>query len=77
MRRQCKTVLIRDVQILTSGRYYQHAPVNPLRYFLVILRSVFIEGANAQVLWPQLWPMLLIGLACLSTAAVLFRRRMY
>lgn len=49
---------------------------NPLRYFLVILRSVFLEGATAGLLWPQYWPMALIGSLCLFMAATLFRRRM-
>ncbi|MFA6174557.1 MAG: ABC transporter permease [Kiritimatiellales bacterium] len=50
---------------------------NPLRYFLVILRSVFLEGATVNILWPQYWPMAIIGCFCLCTAAFLFRRRMY
>jgi len=51
--------------------------INPLRYFLVILRSVFLEGATPTLLWPQYWPMALIGLFCLTLAARLFRGRMY
>jgi len=49
---------------------------NPLRYFLVILRSVFLEGANVSLLWPQFWPMALIGCFCLFMAGALFRHRM-
>lgn len=49
---------------------------NPLRYFLVIVRSVFLEGATANLLWSQYWPMAIIGIICLFTASVLFRRRM-
>ncbi|HNX53280.1 MAG TPA: ABC transporter permease [Pontiellaceae bacterium] len=50
--------------------------INPLRYFIVILRSVFLEGATVPLLWPQYWPMALIGCICLFMAAILFRRRM-
>ena len=50
---------------------------NPMRYFLVIVRSVFLQGASFNLLWSQYWPMLLIGLVSLSTAALLFRKRMY
>lgn len=50
--------------------------INPLRYFLVILRSVFLEGATAGLLWPQYLPMALIGIFCLFMAATLFRWRM-
>ena len=51
--------------------------LNPMRYFLIIVRSVFLQGASFDLLWSQYWPMLLIGLANLSVAAVLFRKRMY
>lgn len=50
--------------------------LNPLRYFMVILRGVFLEGASAGVLFPQFWPMALIGLAAMVFAGWLFRHRM-
>ena len=37
--------------------------LNPMRYFLVIVRSVFLEGANLSSLAPQYWPMAAIGAA--------------
>ena len=51
--------------------------LNPMRYFLVILRGVFLEGATAKLLVHQLWPMALIGLVSLLIAGSLFRRRLY
>jgi ABC-2 type transport system permease protein len=51
--------------------------VNPLRYFLVVLRKVFLEGASFSLLLDQFWPMAVIGLVTLSAATLLFRRRMY
>jgi len=51
--------------------------INPLRYFVVVLRGVFLEGANLPMLADQLWPMLLIGAVSLTIAALLLRRRMY
>jgi ABC-2 type transport system permease protein len=51
--------------------------LNPLRYFMEILRSVFLEGAGTSLLWDEYWPMAVIGLANLILAAFLFRRRMY
>jgi drug efflux transport system permease protein len=51
--------------------------IDPMRYFMVILRGVFLEGSGFAVLWPQFWPLALIGLVCLSFAAWLFRHRMY
>jgi ABC-2 type transport system permease protein len=49
----------------------------PLRYFLTILRGVYLEGADISLLWPQFWPMALIGLASLAFAGWLFRHRLY
>ncbi len=51
--------------------------LDPLRYFLVVLRGVFLEGDSYALLWNQYWPMALIGLASLSAAGWLFRHRMY
>lgn len=50
---------------------------DPLRYFLVIVRASFLEGASMQLLVDQYWPLLAIGLATLASAGWLFRRRMY
>ena len=50
--------------------------LNPLRYFMVILRSVFLEGASFSMLLDQFWPMAVIGLVSLAAATWLFRRRM-
>ena len=51
--------------------------INPMRYFLVILRSLFLEGGSAFLLWPEYWPMAIIGVVNLALAAWLFRHRMY
>jgi ABC-2 type transport system permease protein len=49
--------------------------VNPMRYFLVIVRGVFLEGASFSSLAAQYWPMALIGAASLAAAGWLFRSR--
>jgi len=51
--------------------------VDPLRYFLIILRKVFLEGAGFDVLAPQFWPMAVIGAVSMALASWLFRHRMY
>jgi ABC-2 type transport system permease protein len=51
--------------------------LNPMRYFMIILRRVFLEGADVSLLWPQYWPMAVIGLVNLVLAARLFRHRLY
>jgi ABC-2 type transport system permease protein len=51
--------------------------INPMRYFLIIVRSVFLEGASFDLLWTQYWPMAVMGILALAAAGWLFRRRMY
>ncbi len=51
--------------------------INPLRYFLIILRGVFLQGSTVSLLIPQLWPMALIGIISLTMAGWLFRHKMY
>jgi len=50
--------------------------VNPLRYFMVIIRSVFLKGVGIEVLWTQLLPLLFIGLTVISLSYLRFRRRL-
>jgi ABC-2 type transport system permease protein len=50
--------------------------INPLRYFLVILRGVFLEGDSYSLLFDQYWPMAIIALVTLAMAGWLFRHRM-
>jgi ABC-2 type transport system permease protein len=49
--------------------------LNPMRYFIVILRGVFLEQSPWSLMIAQYWPMALIGLATLTAAAWLFRHR--
>jgi ABC-2 type transport system permease protein len=51
--------------------------VNPMRYFMVILRGVFLEGTPFSLLIDQFWPMAVIGVVTLALAGWLFRHRMY
>lgn len=50
--------------------------INPLRYFMVILRGVFLEGDSYELLFNQYWPMAIIAMVTLSLAGWLFRSRM-
>jgi len=51
--------------------------LDPLRYFLIIVRGVFLEGDSYSALFNQYWPMAIIGVVSLSFAGWLFRHRMY
>jgi len=48
--------------------------LDPLRYFLIVLRRSFLEGAGASLLWPQYWPLAVIGVVSMIIAGRLFRR---
>lgn len=58
----------------TVVQYLTYA--DPLRFFLVVLRGVFLEGTPITLLLHQLWPMAVIAAITLSTAAWLFRHRL-
>lgn len=51
--------------------------INPMRYFMVVLRGVFLEGLPLRLLLHQLWPLAVIAAVTLTLAGALFRRRMY
>ena len=48
--------------------------VNPLRYFLVVIRAVFLKGATADVLWAPLTAMGLLGVGMLALSVLRFRK---
>lgn len=48
---------------------------NPLRYIVIALRQLFLEGADVAFIWPQIWPLLIIAVVTLPLSAWLFRRR--
>jgi len=51
--------------------------IDPLRYFLIVLRKVFLEGAGFGLVVDELWPMAALGAGTLILAGWLFRHRMY
>jgi ABC-2 type transport system permease protein len=48
--------------------------LNPLRYFLVIIRGIFLKGVGWSILWPQMLALALIGLSVLGLASRRFRK---
>lgn len=49
---------------------------NPLRYFLVILRGIFLKGVEIEILWPQMAALFSIGVAVLLLSALRFTKRL-
>ena len=50
--------------------------LNPLRYFLVIIRGVFLKGVGLEVLWPQFIAMMVLGLIVFVSAVKRFKKRL-
>lgn len=49
--------------------------VNPMRYIIIALREIFLEGAGLAMVWPEIWPLLIMASVTLPLAAWLFRHR--
>lgn len=50
--------------------------LNPMRYFIEIVRGIFLKGVGAEVLWPQMLGMTAFGLAMLTFSALRFHKRL-
>lgn len=50
--------------------------LNPLRYFLVIIRDIFLKGSGLEILWPQFAALAVLGVALLSISSLRFQKRM-
>lgn len=48
--------------------------LNPLRYYLVILRGVFLKGVGPAVLWPNMAVLFVMGIAVLTISSLRFRK---
>jgi len=48
--------------------------LNPLRYYLVIIRGVYLKGLGLSVFWPQMLALAALGSAMLTLAAGRFRK---
>jgi ABC-2 type transport system permease protein len=52
------------------------AELIPLKYYLTILRGIFLKGAGMAELWPQALALLLWGVVILTLAAKMFHKRL-
>lgn len=48
--------------------------LNPLRYFLVVMRAVFLKGVGFEALWPQLAAMGALAIVMLGASVIRFRK---
>lgn len=61
---------IHNMPPLVQGLTY----LDPLRYFLVIIRGIFLKGIGIAVLWPQMLGLLALGVAAFGAGVAGFRR---
>jgi ABC-2 type transport system permease protein len=50
--------------------------LNPMRYFMDVVRGVFLKGSGIDVLWPQLLAMAVFGVSILTVSAMRFHKRL-
>lgn len=50
--------------------------INPLRYFLVIIRGIFLKGNGLDILWPQIISLFLLGSAVITVSSLRFKKRL-
>lgn len=49
--------------------------LNPLRYFVEIVRGIFLKGTGIEVLWPQLAGLIVLGSALITVSSLRFTKR--
>jgi ABC-2 type transport system permease protein len=49
---------------------------NPLRYFMEIVRGIFLKGVGMDVLWPQMLYLAVYGTAILGLSALRFHKKL-
>ncbi len=50
------------------------AYLDPLRYFLIIIRGVYLKGVGLDVLWPEMWPLAVMATVFLSVSILRFHK---
>ncbi|OGC05964.1 hypothetical protein A2230_08600 [candidate division WOR-1 bacterium RIFOXYA2_FULL_36_21] len=48
----------------------------PLRYFLSIVRGLFLKGIGLNYLWPDIWPLFVIAVVVLTLSILRFRKKL-
>ena len=50
--------------------------LNPLRYFMEIIRGIFLRGTGPSILWPQMAALAVFGVAIFTSSALRFRKKL-
>jgi len=50
--------------------------INPLRYFIIIIRGVFLKGVGLDILWPQILALAVLGGIAILISSLRFQKRL-
>jgi ABC-2 type transport system permease protein len=50
--------------------------LDPVRYFIQIVRGIFLKGTGVSVLWPEMLALFVYGSLILTASALRFRKRL-
>ena len=50
--------------------------LNPMRYFMEVVRGIFLKGVGIEILWPQILSLAVLGTTILAISAMRFRKRL-
>ncbi|MHB8109166.1 MAG: ABC transporter permease [Syntrophorhabdaceae bacterium] len=50
--------------------------LNPLRYFLIIIRGIFLKGSGIGILWPQFLALFILGVSVVAMSSLRFKKRL-
>jgi ABC-2 type transport system permease protein len=63
---------IRNMPVVVQWLTY----LNPLRYFIEIVRGIFLKGVGVSVLWPQMACLAVYGVVVLGLSAARFQKKL-
>jgi ABC-2 type transport system permease protein len=66
------TFPIRNMPVVVQYLTY----LNPLRYFMEIVRGIFLKGVGFPVLWPKMLALFVYGVVVLGMSAARFRKKL-
>jgi len=66
------TFPIRNMPVVVQYLTY----LDPLRYFMEVVRGIFLKGVGLEVLWPKLLSMFIYGAVVLGMSAMRFRKKL-
>ncbi len=49
--------------------------VNPIKYFLVIVKGLYLKNLPFSIIWSSLYPLIIITLVTMSLSVMIFKRR--